>query len=93
MTTSIFVLGEALMDCIAQPDGRLLPLMGGSPFNLARTAFAAQLTHSFDQGKNTVHTGVHTRQATAVGVDRQMPTGGNASAADKGTALAFGAKT
>jgi fructokinase len=26
------------MDCIAQPDGRLLPLMGGSPFNLARAA-------------------------------------------------------
>ena len=38
MTTSIFVLGEALMDCIAQPDGRLLPLMGGSPFNMARAA-------------------------------------------------------
>ena len=36
MSTPIFVLGEALMDCIAQPDGRLLPLMGGSPFNLAR---------------------------------------------------------
>lgn len=38
MKTPIFVLGEALMDCIAQPDGRLLPLMGGSPFNLARAA-------------------------------------------------------
>jgi fructokinase len=38
MNTPIFVLGEALMDCIAQPDGRLLPLMGGSPFNLARAA-------------------------------------------------------
>lgn len=38
MTTSIFVLGEALMDCIAQPDRRLLPLMGGSPFNMARAA-------------------------------------------------------
>ncbi|WP_194945253.1 PfkB family carbohydrate kinase [Limnohabitans sp. DM1] len=38
MTTSIFVLGEALMDCIAQPDGQLRPLMGGSPFNLARAA-------------------------------------------------------
>ena len=38
MTTPIFVLGEALMDCIAQPDGRLLPCMGGSPFNLARAA-------------------------------------------------------
>ncbi len=30
------VLGEALMDCLTQPDGTLLPLMGGSPFNLAR---------------------------------------------------------
>ena len=38
MTTPIFVLGEALMDCIAQPDGQLLPLMGGSPFNMARAA-------------------------------------------------------
>ena len=38
MRTPIFVLGEALMDCIAQPDGRLLPLMGGSPFNMARAA-------------------------------------------------------
>jgi fructokinase len=34
----IFVLGEALMDCIAQPDGALRPLMGGSPFNMARAA-------------------------------------------------------
>ena len=38
MTTPIFVLGEALMDCIAQPDGQLRPLMGGSPFNMARAA-------------------------------------------------------
>jgi fructokinase len=38
MSTPIFVLGEALMDCIAQPDGQLMPLMGGSPFNLARAA-------------------------------------------------------
>jgi len=38
MSTPIFVLGEALMDCIAQPNGRLLPLMGGSPFNMARAA-------------------------------------------------------
>ena len=38
MTSPIFVLGEALMDCIAQPDGQLRPLMGGSPFNLARAA-------------------------------------------------------
>ena len=26
------------MDCVAQPDGTLRPLMGGSPFNLARAA-------------------------------------------------------
>ena len=38
MTTPILVLGEALMDCIAQPDGQLRPCMGGSPFNLARAA-------------------------------------------------------
>ena len=38
MTIPIFVLGEALMACIAQHDGRLLPLMGGSPFNMARAA-------------------------------------------------------
>ena len=29
------VLGEALMDCIAQPDGSLVPHLGGSPYNLA----------------------------------------------------------
>lgn len=38
MASPIFVLGEALMDCIAQPDGQLRPLMGGSPFNMARAA-------------------------------------------------------
>jgi len=36
--TSIFVLGEALMDCVARPDGLLHPHVGGSPFNLARAA-------------------------------------------------------
>jgi fructokinase len=35
---NIWVLGEALMDCIAQSDGTLQPLMGGSPYNLARAA-------------------------------------------------------
>jgi fructokinase len=38
MTTHIMVLGEALMDCISQPDGSLRPLIGGSPYNLARAA-------------------------------------------------------
>lgn len=38
MNLSLWVLGEALMDCVAQPDGSLCPFMGGSPFNLARAA-------------------------------------------------------
>jgi len=36
--TAIYVLGEALMDCVAQADGLLRPHVGGSPFNLARAA-------------------------------------------------------
>jgi fructokinase len=36
--SSIFVLGEALMDCVMQPDGRFMPLRGGSPYNMARAA-------------------------------------------------------
>jgi fructokinase len=38
MSQNIWVLGEALMDCVAQSDGSLRPLMGGSPFNMARAA-------------------------------------------------------
>lgn len=34
----ILVLGEALMDCIRQPDGSLRALKGGSPYNAARAA-------------------------------------------------------
>jgi fructokinase len=34
----IYVLGEALMDCVAQTDGSLRPYVGGSPFNMARAA-------------------------------------------------------
>ena len=34
----VWVLGEALMDCISQPDGSLQPLLGGSPYNLACAA-------------------------------------------------------
>ena len=33
--TPVWVLGEALMDCMAQADGTLKPLLGGSPYNLA----------------------------------------------------------
>ncbi len=36
--TPVWVLGEALMDCISQPDGSLQPLLGGSPYNLACAA-------------------------------------------------------
>ena len=35
---ALLVLGEALMDCMAQPDGTLRPLLGGSPYNLACAA-------------------------------------------------------
>jgi len=38
MTLPILILGEALMDCVMQPDGSLLPLQGGSPYNLTRAA-------------------------------------------------------
>ncbi len=38
MKKPIYVLGEALMDCVAQPDGSLRPYIGGSPYNLARAA-------------------------------------------------------
>lgn len=47
MGTHLAVLGEALMDCIAQPDGRLLPLMGGSPYNMARAAARRGATVSY----------------------------------------------
>jgi fructokinase len=36
MSRTVWVLGEALMDCVAQADGSLRPFMGGSPFNMAR---------------------------------------------------------
>jgi fructokinase len=38
MMSQICVLGEALMDCVAQPNGDLRPLIGGSPYNFAHTA-------------------------------------------------------
>lgn len=59
MNRPLWVLGEALMDCIAQPGGQLLPLQGGSPYNMARAAAlrGAQVaylnplsTDSFGQG-------------------------------------------
>lgn len=47
MGKQLAVLGEALMDCISQPDGRLLPLMGGSPYNMARAAARRGATVSY----------------------------------------------
>ncbi len=37
-TKHLWVLGEALMDCVMQSDGRFIPLAGGSPYNMARAA-------------------------------------------------------
>ena len=36
--SSLWVLGEALIDCVAQSDGSLQTMLGGSPFNLACAA-------------------------------------------------------
>jgi fructokinase len=47
MSVVIWVLGEALMDCVAQPDGTLRPFMGGSPFNMARAAALRGATVGF----------------------------------------------
>lgn len=47
MKLHLAVLGEALMDCISQPDGRLLPLMGGSPYNMARASARRGATVSY----------------------------------------------
>lgn len=38
MSAPVYVLGEALMDCVSQPDGSLRPFIGGSPYNMARAA-------------------------------------------------------
>ncbi len=65
----IWVLGEALMDCVAQPDGSLLPLMGGSPFNLARAAalrVAGRAEVGFLAPLSADHFGDHMRAQFAV---------------------------
>ncbi|UFS55576.1 PfkB family carbohydrate kinase [Comamonadaceae bacterium M7527] len=43
----VTVLGEALMDCLQQPDGQLKPLQGGSPYNLARACALQGVTTQF----------------------------------------------
>ena len=42
---NLYVLGESLMDCLVQPDGSMLPVKGGSPYNMARAA-SLQGTHT-----------------------------------------------
>ena len=70
----IWVLGEALMDCVAQPDGGLRPLMGGSPFNLARAAALRGARVGFLNPMSTDLFGQHMRaQLAADGVDLLLP--------------------
>ena len=47
MNRPLLILGEALMDCVTQADGSLLPLMGGSPYNLARAAARQGVTVAY----------------------------------------------
>jgi fructokinase len=62
MTASIWVLGEALMDCVAQSDGTLRPFMGGSPFNLARAAALRGAPVGYVNPLSTDQFGLHMHQ-------------------------------
>ena len=74
MNQSIWVLGEALMDCVAQPDGSLKPFMGGSPFNLARAAALRGADVSFVNPLSTDNFGDQMRtQLTQDGVKPLLP--------------------
>ncbi len=74
MNQSIWVLGEALMDCVAQPDGTLKPHMGGSPFNLARAAALRGADVSFVNPLSTDNFGDQMRaQLAADGVKPLLP--------------------
>jgi fructokinase len=59
MNAAIYVLGEALMDCVAQPDGTLRPFIGGSPFNMARAAALRGAQVAFLNPFSTDRFGVH----------------------------------
>lgn len=73
----IWVLGEALMDCVAQPDGSLRPLMGGSPFNLARAAALRGARVGFLTPLSTDLFGQQMRaQLSADGVELLLPASG-----------------
>ena len=74
MIQSIWVLGEALMDCVAQPDGSLKPFMGGSPFNLARAAALRGANVSFVNPLSTDNFGDQMRaQLAQDGVKPLLP--------------------
>jgi fructokinase len=74
MTTSIYVLGEALMDCVAQPDGTLRPFIGGSPFNMARAAALRGAQVAFLNPFSTDRFGVQmVEQLQQDGVARILP--------------------
>ena len=72
MSQAIAVLGEALMDCMAQSDGSLVPLQGGSPYNMARAAAlrGAQVSYLNPLSTDTFGQGLaRTLQADGVRVD------------------------
>ncbi len=74
MNKSIWVLGEALMDCIAQPDGTLKPLKGGSPYNMARAAALRGADVSFVNPLSTDNFGDDMRaQLASEGVKALLP--------------------
>jgi fructokinase len=74
MNQSIWVLGEALMDCIAQPDGTLKPLKGGSPYNMARAAALRGADVSFVNPLSTDNFGDQMRtQLAQDGVKTVLP--------------------
>ena len=76
----VYVLGEALMDCIVQPDGQLKPLMGGSPYNMARAAALRGAQVSFLNPFSSDHFGValraqlHADGVKTVGAQSPCPT-------------------
>ena len=74
MTTPIYVLGEALMDCVAQPDGTLRPFIGGSPFNMARAAALRGAQVAFLNPFSTDRFGVQmVEQLSRDGVAQTLP--------------------
>ena len=74
MSAAIYVLGEALMDCVAQPDGSLRPHIGGSPYNLARAAALRGATVHFLNPFSTDRFGLQmTAQLAQDGVARVLP--------------------